>query len=195
MGFVCYKPALAFSIEAMNEAMPEDAAIRGMMFASINIALKQHGHEALSSKERVSFKFYPRRLFLEEVVQAASIISPDDLAQGLRLLGRPVYRTFRDTLIGRTLQAVADFNTYSITKQMPAGFRAGNRYGQATIHERRVGFLHLEFKDVWNYLHYSVGFLEGIALDNGETPRMTYVNFHRPGWFELKFEYDEKTSE
>lgn len=85
---------------------PPDALIKGWLFHSLSDSARAHGVELEAGSRRLGFKDYPLSEYLEALAEAAVRVRPDLRPKDtLRLLGRGVYGSFAQSLLGKVVLA------------------------------------------------------------------------------------------
>ena len=114
--------------------------------------LRRAGHSVTGMGERyVGFKTYPLLDYLTLVEQAAVKLHPSvPTREGVRRLGRSVYPRFVETLVGKTMFAIAGNRFDDIIPLASKAYSVSITPGSVTIRDKRPGFALVEFRNFWS---------------------------------------------
>jgi uncharacterized protein (TIGR02265 family) len=149
-------------VEARIAATPESATIKGLMFKPLLRAAQASGGAAPGQGHYAAFTDYPLREFMQVQVAAARAAHPElPLGEGLRRLGRPVYRELRESAAGTFLFALAGGD-------LMASVRLVNRVynmlttarADSTVVDERQALIHLRGTHAFPEV-YQAGIYEG----------------------------------
>ena len=148
-------------IAALLAAVPSTATFKGTIAQSTIETLKRAGKPA--PKSYVVFRDYPMKELMELNVDAAKQLFPDQpLREGVRRLGRSVFPTFTQTLLGKVMYGVFGGNPSAVLKLANKSYDMTQNTGRVTTLATSSRSVTLRFSSTYTILSsYHYGILEG----------------------------------
>ena len=132
--------------------------VKGMFYVQIVDAAADRGVD-LRTPKYSAFRDYSFHDWLRLMVRAAEEVFPElPPAAGVRELARPTYPRFAESLIGRVIFTMTDFDG-ALRIASKAYKRVGP--GRCTVVEQRPGFAILELRNVWEFPAWQAGIYLG----------------------------------
>ncbi|HEX5751869.1 MAG TPA: DUF2378 family protein [Archangium sp.] len=122
-------------LRGLLAALPESAAVRGMLFNAVLEVVRQRGGEAavhqclgrLGEKQFLDFFSYPSSKYLEVLYAAARLGGgePEDFETALRQLGQQAAENFLVSAAGRTLLVLVQGDPHRLINRLPWAILVG----------------------------------------------------------------------
>jgi len=147
---------------------PPGAVIKGWLFQSLGDGARAHGVELDAGARRLGFKDYPLAEYLEALAEAAVRVRPDLRAkETLRLLGRGVYGSFAQSLLGKVVLAgigSGKGGARTGLQWVARVYKLTSNHATARFSTLAGGPTTIVLSDVWTFPDsYHVGIFEGAA--------------------------------
>ena len=157
-------PDAAYEPEALLAAVPATARLRGMFYDFIGDAYVDAGLPRPFDKLH-AFSFEKRRPYLEYQLQAARDLYPSNaLGRGLYQLGRRVYPSFAQTMIGKAIFALAGRRFERVVSAGPRAYAASLSEGELVCHTVKEGHVHVALLGIYDFTPFTCGVWQG-AMD------------------------------
>jgi len=155
------------SLKQRVAAAPADGLVKGWLFRSV-IESARRLNVDLDPSRRLTFKDYPLPEYLQLLAKAACLVEPQRSPKDtLRLLGRSVYPTFAQSLMGKVLiSGLGSGRDGARTglRLVTQVYKLTSNHAQATIAQDADGVSHVQLENVWTYPDsYHAGIFEGAA--------------------------------
>lgn len=175
-----------FDLEERIRNVPQWVTVKGMFFQSLLKEAKAHGKELSWPASYVAYKDYPIEGYLYLSVEVAQALYPDvSLREGLRRLGRKVYPTLLQSMIGRVVFGALGGDVHALMKLVPKGYSISAKVGKVEAVQVTDSFALLRFQEFYGfYDSYHVGVVEGGIIACQKTPEVL-LRVLRPGVIEM----------
>lgn len=158
-------PVLTASIDlAAHLALaPRHGKVKGMFFRRIIDETRMVSGKALTNRSYFPFSDYPLSEWILLLHDAALQAYPHDpVRAGLRRLGRSMYATFVESMIGKVVFSVAAGNIMQALPLYPRIWSVVSNHGAAAVDELVPGHAVIRLRHVWDFVDsFQVGALEG----------------------------------
>ena len=161
-GFSIPDFAAPLDVAAHLAMVPATATVKGTIAQSTVDALVAAG-KPKPAKSYAPFRDYPTKELIELNIESVRVLFPDaPLREGLRQLGRNLFPTFTQTLIGKVMYGVFGGNIASILKLANKSYEMTQNTGKVKTQVLAERVVQLNFASSYTFLssfHYGV--LEG----------------------------------
>jgi uncharacterized protein (TIGR02265 family) len=142
---------------------PKHGTVKGMFFRKILGDVRTDSGKRLRERSYLPFSDYPLSEWLTLLYEAAQCAYPHEpVRAGLRRLGRSMYPTFVDSMIGKVVLSVAGNNVTRALALYPKIWSVISNHGSATVDELTEGRAVIRLRNVWDFLDsFQLGSLEG----------------------------------
>jgi uncharacterized protein (TIGR02265 family) len=150
-------------LETRLDEAPEDGRVKGMFFQSILEQVAAAGASYPTEQRYFGFKDYPLRDFLRILGEAAPLAHPGESPrEALRRVGRQVYPTFVQSMVGKVLFGMVGDDFSAALSLAGKAYRISQTVGSAEVGENEAGRAIIHLRDVWAFPDaYQVGIYEG----------------------------------
>jgi len=150
------------------DGAPSDGLVKGWLFKSVVETASAYGVDVAGVRRWAGLKDYPVADYLELLAESAALVHPErPHRETLRMLGRGVYESFADAVLGKVILAsLGDGHHGARTglRWVARVYKLTSSHAVATFTElsERASVIHLS--NVWSYPDaYHVGIFEGAA--------------------------------
>jgi uncharacterized protein (TIGR02265 family) len=142
---------------------PKHGKVKGMFFRRIIEETKTVSGRSMHARPYFSFSDYPLADWLTLLHDAALFAYPKEpVRAGLRRLGRSMYATFVESMIGKVVFSVAQGNIMQALPLYPRIWSVVSNHGSAEVDELTEGRVVIRLRNVWDFLDsFQLGALEG----------------------------------
>jgi uncharacterized protein (TIGR02265 family) len=142
---------------------PRHGKVKGMFFRRIVDETRSVTGKSISTRPYFPFSDYPLADWLTLLHDAALYAYPKEpVRAGLRRLGRSMYATFVESMVGKVVFSVAQGNIMSALPLYPKIWSIVSNHGTAEIDELTPGRVVVRLRNVWDFLDsFQLGALEG----------------------------------
>lgn len=179
---------IELDVRAWKAAVPSDAKARGMFFHTLQKVLKTHDKEELDGSW-IAFKQYSRLEYFEAMLECAERVKERTVEDGLFKAGRFVYPDFAQSLIGRSIFAVAGTEILQLARLAPRAYAVANARGSCEVVRADESLIHVRLDDVWDLTPYSAGIFQGVIDLCGKRTLKIEYREQAPGYVEFKLHY------
>jgi uncharacterized protein (TIGR02265 family) len=153
-----------FDFTAFRADMPPDMTCRGMFISDLVGDLTRAGHPPKEARSYVAFRSYPLAIWVDLVEYATHTMFVGlPQREALRRIGHTIYPRFADTLIGRSIFAIAGREFPKITRLASKAFDVSLNRGKITVTDERPGYSRLALRDLWVFVDtLQIGNWEGV---------------------------------
>lgn len=143
--------------------LPANATVKGTIADSVLASFRDANLPLPTKTKYMPFRDYPMHEILEMQASAARQIFPNlTLGESLHRLGKTVFPTFSQTLIGRVMYGVFGNNVASIFKLANKSFELTQNVGKVTTTVLGPDTVRLSFTNTYTFLSsFHFGILEG----------------------------------
>lgn len=142
---------------------PRHGKVKGMFFRRIVDETRTVTGKAIHARPYFPFSDYPLAEWLTLLHDAALYAYPrEPVRAGLRRLGRSMYATFVDSMVGKVVFSVAHGNIMTALPLYPKIWSIVSNHGTAEVDELTEGRVVIRLRHVWDFLDsFQLGALEG----------------------------------
>jgi uncharacterized protein (TIGR02265 family) len=142
---------------------PRHGKVKGMFFRKIIDDVRAATGKTIRNRSYFHFSDYPLSDWLALLYDAAQCAYPHEpVRAGLRRLGRSMYPTFVDSMIGKVVFSVAGNNVTRALPLYPKIWSVVSNHGTAVVDELTEGRVVIRLRNVWDFLDsFQLGSLEG----------------------------------
>ena len=158
----------ALELRKRLDGAPSDGLVKGWLFQSVVKTANAHGVDVAGVRRWHGIKDYPVADYLELLAEAAVRVYPERPArETLRMLGRGVYASFADAVLGKVVLATLGDGHHAARaglKWVTHVYKLTSNHAVAKFTEisDRAAVIHLS--NVWSFPDaYHVGIFEGAA--------------------------------
>ncbi len=157
-GFVPLREEAPLDTAARIEAAPPTALVKGMFCTQILELAAERGVD-LQRPRYASFRDYTFAEWLELMAEAAGKVYPElDPQAAVAELARPTFPRFRQSLLGRVIFTVADFE--GSLRLAAAAYRRVS-IARCELSKLDDGIAELSLRNVWEFPAWQVGIYRG----------------------------------
>lgn len=171
--FVEFDWSEGLDLEQRLQRRSDDRSVKGMFYTQIVDAAADRGVD-LGTPKFSAFRDYSMHDWLRLMARAADEVFPEMApAAAVRELARPTYPRFRESLLGRVIFTVTEFDS-----ALRLASKAYRRVGPArcTVTEHEPGRAVLQLREVWEFPAWQAG----IYIGGFEAFGLTGHVRHRP---------------
>lgn len=152
-----------FDLAAHLALAPRDGTVKGMFFSRIIDETRARASKPFDARGHFPFSSYPLADWLTLLYNAARAAYPTEpVRSGLRRLGRSMYPTFAESMIGKVVFSIAGNSVMRALPLYPKIWSVISNHGTAEIDELTPGRVVIRLRNVWDYLDsFQFGSLEG----------------------------------
>jgi uncharacterized protein (TIGR02265 family) len=153
-----------FDFAAFRAQLPADVTCRGMFINDIIGDLVRAGHPPKDARSYTTFRNYPLVIWVDLVEYATgSMFAGLPPREAMRRIGHTIYPRFAETLVGRSIFAIAGREFPKITRLASKAFDVSLNRGKITVAEERPGYSRLALRDFWVFVDtLQIGNWEGV---------------------------------
>lgn len=142
---------------------PRGGKVKGMFFRNVIDETRRVSGKVIASRPYFAFSDYPLADWLTLLHDAALVAYPKDpIRAGLRRLGRSMYATFVESMVGKVVFSVAAGNVMRALPLYPKIWSVISNHGTAEVDELTPGRVVIRLRHVWDFVDsFEVGALEG----------------------------------
>lgn len=150
-------------LEARRAKLPSGGTVKGMFFRTVLADAKRRAHVELRDHPYHAFRDYRLSDWIDLLVEAAAVTYPGaPPREGLRRLGRDMYPTFVDSMLGKVIFAVAGGDLHRALALYPKIWSVISNHGTGVVKDISVGRCVIELRNVWDFVDsFQLGSLEG----------------------------------
>lgn len=152
-----------FDIATYLGIVPQGATIKGMFFRDLVGQCSKVGMNLKVKEDYAGYKDYSLRDYMYLLHEAGQMIYPRlGPRRALRQLGRSVFPTFVESLVGRVMLGVMKTDVVSIVKVANKATAAAMSLGRVDTVKAAPGEAVLHLQDIYFSDSYQVGVFEGV---------------------------------
>jgi uncharacterized protein (TIGR02265 family) len=142
---------------------PAHGKVKGMFFRRMIDEAKKRSGKDFGTRSYFPFSDYPLADWLTLLHDAALHAYPKEpVRSGLRRLGRSMYPTFVDSMVGKVVFSVAPNSVMQALPLYPRIWSIISNHGTAAVDELTNGRVIIRLRNVWDFLDsFQLGSLEG----------------------------------
>ena len=150
-------------LAAHRALSPRAGKVKGMFFRKIVDETRTITGRALAVRPYFPFSDYPLDEWLVLLHDAARYAHPHEpVRTGLRRLGRSMYATFAESMVGKIVLSVAGDSLMRAVPLYPRIWSVISNHGSAEVDELTPGRVVVRLRNVWDFLDsFQLGALEG----------------------------------
>ncbi len=162
-GFTIPDFSAPLDVDAYLSRLPAGATFKGTVAAATLNTLRTANVAPPTTKVYTEFRDYPMHELLELNIASARALCPDlPVREGLRRIGRALFPTFAQTLIGRVMYGVFGGNVSAIFRLANKSFEITQNTGKVRTEVLGKDTVLLAFTNTYTFLSsYHYGVLEG----------------------------------
>lgn len=185
-GFVAPNWNGAPDLSAYLAEAPTDGTSKGFNFTTAMAAAGVRPTDVGARDRYVSFKDYPLPEYLRVLYSCAERVDgAGSVRQALRIMARPVYARFADSMVGRVIFAAVGRDPGLALKLTPKVYGIVGSPGSCRLVNLEPGCGMVELRNVWSFGEaYHVGIFEGAGAALG-TPATVHIRSHSLCDFDL----------
>lgn len=142
---------------------PPHGKVKGMFFRRVLGEVRFVTGRNLTAHRYHPFADYPLAEWLRLLHDAAIATWPRETVRtGMRRLGRSMYSTFVESMVGKVVFSVAQGNLMRALPLYPKIWSVVSNHGRAEVDELRAGRAVIRLRNVWDFVEsFELGALEG----------------------------------
>jgi len=142
---------------------PRHGKVKGMFFRRVIDETRAVSGRVIASRSYFPFSDYALSEWITLLHDAALYAYPHEpIRAGLRRLGRTMYATFVESMVGKVVFSVAAGNVMQALPLYPKIWSVVSNHGTAAVDELRPGRVVIRLRHVWDFVEsFELGALEG----------------------------------
>jgi len=143
--------------------LPSNGTVKGMFFRRVIADAQRRAGVTLRDHPYHAFRDYRLSDWIDLLVTAGALTYPGaPPKEGLRRLGRDMYPTFVDSMLGKVIFAAAGGDLHRALVLYPKIWSVISNHGTGAVTEMSVGRCVIQLRNVWDFVDsFQLGSLEG----------------------------------